>query len=51
MKNRRRDMEKIYSKVLDPLSPEEQLRLIEAFETIAELLNLNKTNEDKNKNA
>ncbi|NOY58470.1 MAG: MarR family transcriptional regulator [Calditrichaeota bacterium] len=35
---RRKEMEIIYQKVLDTLSQEDQLKLVEAFETIAELL-------------
>ncbi len=35
---RRHEMELIYQKVLDPLPPQEQVKLVEAFEVIAELL-------------
>lgn len=36
--SRKREMDKIYAAVLAPLEPEEQQRLIAAFETIADLL-------------
>jgi DNA-binding MarR family transcriptional regulator len=38
LKNRKQEMDKIFAAVLKPLSPSEQERLSQAFETIAELL-------------
>jgi MarR family transcriptional regulator, organic hydroperoxide resistance regulator len=43
LKNRRREMKKIYLAVLDPLSPADQQRLVEAFESIAVLLQVRET--------
>jgi len=38
LSRRRHEMEVIYKKVLDPLSPKDKVKLVEAFEAIAELL-------------
>ena len=43
LSRRHKEMEMIYQKVLDPLSEQDQLKLIEAFETIAELLIVEET--------
>lgn len=40
LKSRKREMNKIYAAVLEPLSPADQQRLLESFETIAGLLSL-----------
>ena len=38
LSRRRKEMKVIYQKVLDPLPPKDQVKLVEAFEAIAELL-------------